>query len=38
MEIINTELVLADLASVEKLYEKALKNTKSGQKEGMPSR
>ena len=30
--------VLADLASVEKLYEKALKNTKSGQKEGMPSR
>jgi GTP-binding protein YchF len=31
-------LVLADLASVEKLYEKALKNTKSGQKEGMPSR
>ena len=38
MEIINTELVLADLASVEKLYEKALKNTKSGQKEGMPAR
>lgn len=38
MEIINTELVLADLASVEKLYEKALKNTKSGQKEGMPLR
>ena len=38
MEIINTELVLADLASVEKLYVKALKNTKSGQKEGMPSR
>ena len=38
MEIINTELVLADLALVEKLYEKALKNTKSGQKEGMPSR
>jgi len=38
MEIVNTELVLADLASVEKLYEKALKNTKSGQKEGMPLR
>jgi GTP-binding protein YchF len=36
IEIINTELVLADLATVEKLYEKAIKNTKSGKKEGMP--
>ena len=38
IEIINTELVLADLTSVEKLYDKALKNTKSGQKEGLPLR
>ena len=36
IEMINTELVLADLATVEKLYEKAIKNTKSGKKEGMP--
>jgi GTP-binding protein YchF len=36
IEIINTELVLADLTAVEKLYEKALKNTKSGQKDGIP--
>ncbi|MDC9726799.1 MAG: redox-regulated ATPase YchF, partial [Candidatus Thioglobus sp.] len=36
IEIINTELVLADLAVVEKLYQKALKNTKSGQKDGLP--
>ncbi len=36
IEIINTELVLADLAVVEKLYQKALKNTKSGQKDGIP--
>ena len=36
IEIINTELVLADLATVEKLYEKAVKNTKSGKTEGMP--
>ncbi len=35
IEIINTELVLADLATVEKLYQKALKNTKSGQKDGL---
>ena len=38
IEIINTELVLADLSAVEKLYQKALKNTKSGQKEGLPLR
>jgi len=38
IEIINTELVLADLSTVEKLYQKALKNTKSGQKEGLPLR
>jgi GTP-binding protein YchF len=36
IEIINTELVLADLAVVEKLYQKAIKNTKSGQKDGLP--
>ena len=36
IEIINTELVLADLTVVEKLYQKALKNTKSGQKDGLP--
>lgn len=35
IEIINTELILADLSIVEKLYQKALKNTKSGQKEGL---
>ncbi len=38
IEIINTELVLADLTSVEKLYQKALKGTKSGQKDGLPLR
>ena len=38
IDIINTELVLADLTSVEKLYEKAMKNTKSGQKDGLPLR
>jgi GTP-binding protein YchF len=36
IEIINTELILADLAVVEKLLQKALKNTKSGQKDGAP--
>lgn len=36
IEIINTELILADLAVVEKLLHKALKNTKSGQQEGVP--
>ncbi|WXU00193.1 MAG: Ribosome-binding ATPase YchF [Catillopecten margaritatus gill symbiont] len=36
IEIINTELVLADLTAVEKLYQKAIKNTKSGQKDGIP--
>ncbi|SFV84997.1 GTP-binding and nucleic acid-binding protein YchF [hydrothermal vent metagenome] len=38
IEIINTELILADLTVVEKLLEKAVKNTKSGQKEGIPLR
>jgi len=38
IEIINTELILADLEVVEKLMQKALKNTKSGQKEGIPLR
>ncbi|MBA5248208.1 MAG: redox-regulated ATPase YchF [Gammaproteobacteria bacterium] len=38
IEIINTELVLADLIAVEKLLEKAVKNTKSGQKDGIPLR
>lgn len=36
IEIINTELVLSDLTTVEKLYQKAIKNTKSGQKDGLP--
>mgnify|MGYP003956993809 FL=1 len=36
IEIINTELVLADLTAVEKLMQKAIKNTKSGQKDGIP--
>ena len=36
IEIINTELILADLAVVEKLLQKALKNTKSGQQDGVP--
>ncbi len=38
IEVINTELILADLSTVEKLYQKAVKNTKAGQKEGMPLR
>ena len=38
IEVINTELILADLSTVEKLYQKALKNTKAGQKEGLPLR
>lgn len=38
IEIINTELILADLAAVEKLHDRALKNTKSGQKDGIPLR
>ena len=38
IEVINTELILADLSTVEKLYEKAVKNTKAGQKEGLPLR
>ena len=36
IEIINTELVLADLSTVENLYQKAIKRTKAGQKEGIP--
>lgn len=36
IEIINTELILADLSVVEKLCQKAIKNTKSGQKDGLP--
>jgi len=35
IETINTELALADLFSVEKAYQKAIKNTKAGQKEGL---
>ncbi len=35
IEVINTELILADLSTVEKLYQKAVKNTKAGQKEGL---
>ena len=35
IEVINTELVLADLGTVEKLYQKASKNSKSGEKEGL---
>ena len=38
IEVINTELILADLSTVEKIYQKAIKNTKSGQKEGLPLR
>ena len=36
IEIINTELALADLFSAEKAYQKAIKNSKAGQKEGLP--
>ncbi len=36
IEIVNTELVLADLSSVENLYQKAIKGAKAGQKEGVP--
>ena len=38
IDVINTELILADLSTVEKLYQKAVKNTKAGQKEGLPLR
>ena len=38
IEVINTELILADLSTVEKLYQKAVKSTKAGQKEGLPLR
>ena len=36
VDIINTELALADLSSAEKAYQKNIKNTKAGQKEGLP--
>ncbi len=36
IETINTELALADLFSAEKVYQKSIKNTKAGQKEGLP--
>ena len=36
VEIINTELALADLCTAEKAYQKAIKNCKGGQKEGLP--
>ena len=36
IETINTELALADLFSAEKAYQKAIKNSKAGQKEGLP--
>ena len=36
IEIVNTELVLADLSSVENFYQKAIKGAKAGQKEGIP--
>ena len=35
IEIINTELVLSDLATVEKIYQKTLKNARSGQKDAL---
>ena len=38
IEVINTELILADLSTVEKLYQTAVKTTKAGQKEGLPLR
>jgi len=36
IDTINTELALADLLTTEKIYQKAIKNSKSGQKEGLP--
>ncbi len=36
IETVNTELSLADLLTAEKAYQKAIKNSKSGQKEGLP--
>ncbi|MDB4038050.1 redox-regulated ATPase YchF [Candidatus Thioglobus sp.] len=36
IDTINTELALSDLFSADKAYQKALKNSKSGQKEGLP--
>lgn len=35
IEIINTELTLADMESVDKAHQKAVKNSKSGNKEAM---
>ena len=36
IDTINTELALSDLFSADKAYQKAIKNSKSGQKEGLP--
>lgn len=36
VEIINTELILSDMSLAEKIYQKAIKNSKAGQKDGMP--
>ena len=36
IDTINTELALSDLFSADKAYQKALKTSKSGQKEGLP--
>ena len=33
IEIINTELILSDLSTLEKLYDKAIKNSKSGKED-----
>jgi ribosome-binding ATPase len=38
VEVINTELALADLATVEKALDRALKNAKSGDKEALQRR
>ena len=38
IDTINTELALADLLTCEKVYQKAIKNSKSGQKEGLPQK
>ena len=35
IEIINTELILSDLSTLERLYEKAIKNSKSGQEDDL---
>ncbi|MGA2778983.1 MAG: redox-regulated ATPase YchF [Steroidobacteraceae bacterium] len=38
IEVINTELALADLDSVERAYQKALKSAKTGEKDAIKSR